>query len=237
MVAGDQTRLEIELNPGTRCFVGTQASTKVYRNPQQRPCSHSTRAEVGEGSLLVFAPDAVQAFAGSGYTQRQDFHLAQDASLVLLDWFSSGRSARGERWAFDRFQSRNAIYLRGRPNQVPSERAERPSADELAFLDSVRLCSDDGSLTEAHRTGHFNCFATLLFVGPAVGSVAAGVLAGIAQMPVRRQSSILCSASPVRDGAVLRLAGESVEAVGHELHRQLACLRELLGDDPWARKW
>jgi hypothetical protein len=33
------------------------------------------------------------------------------------------------------------------------------------------------------------------------------------------------------------VAGEHVEAVGRELHRHLIFARELLGDDPWARKW
>src|ERR1051325_11366225 len=77
LVAGDETRLDLRIGPGARCFMGSQASTKIYRNPARLPCSHTTRATLGEGSLLVFAPDAVQAFAGSSYRQRQEFHLAK----------------------------------------------------------------------------------------------------------------------------------------------------------------
>src|SRR4029453_14212228 len=69
LVAGDQTRLDLQLGPGARCFLGTQASTKVYRNPGLRPCGHETDAILAAGSLLVFAPDPVQAFAQSSYTQ------------------------------------------------------------------------------------------------------------------------------------------------------------------------
>src|SRR6201999_424001 len=75
LVAGDETRLDLRIGPEARCFVGTQASTKVYRNPLLLPCSHTTHATLDSGSLLVFAPDAVQAFAGSSYHQRQEFHL------------------------------------------------------------------------------------------------------------------------------------------------------------------
>lgn len=85
LVAGDQTKLEVQLRPGARCFLGTQASTKVYRNPASLPSGHETRATLEAGSVLVFAPDPVQAFARSMYSQRQRFDLAPDASLVLLD--------------------------------------------------------------------------------------------------------------------------------------------------------
>ena len=254
LVAGDEVRLELDIETDARCFLGTQASTKVYRNPALRPCSQQTHAKLGRGSLLVFAPDPIQPFAGSSYQQRQEFHLGPGASLVLLDWFSSGRTSRGERWAFNRFQSRSAVYLRGsRREETPNNaecgtrnaelRSEFPDVDcygqgsELAFLDSLRLTADDGSLLAPHRTGRFNCFATLLLIGPGVSSLATNVLTEIKQLPVQRQVSLLCSASPVRDGAVIRVAGESVEAVGRELHRHLAPLSALLGDDPWARKW
>jgi urease accessory protein len=61
----------------------------------------------------VFAPDPVQAFANSSYTQRQEFHLAVGAGLAFVDWFSSGRVARGERWEFERFQSRHDVFMAG----------------------------------------------------------------------------------------------------------------------------
>src|SRR5258708_14015519 len=61
LVAGDETRLDLRIGPEARCFIGTQASTKVYRNPPQLPCSHTTRAALEKNSLLAFAPEACQA--------------------------------------------------------------------------------------------------------------------------------------------------------------------------------
>lgn len=221
LVAGDRTRLDLRLGGGTRCFLGTQASTKIYRNPAQRPCGHVTRAALAENSLLVFVPDPVQAFAGSRYAQRQEFHLAENSGLVLLDWFTSGRAARGERWQFSRFQSRNEVFLAG----------------ERIFLDAILLDAADEIQTSPHRTGRFNCFATLLLAGEPLRAAASQLLEKISAAPVERRSTLIASASPVRDGAVLRVAGEQVEAVGRELHRHLAFVPEFLGDDPWARKW
>lgn len=221
LVAGDQTRFDLRIGAGARCYVGTQASTKVYRNPQQVTCSHVTHAEVGADALLVFTPDAVQAFAHSIYTQRQEFHLAAGAGLVVLDWCNSGRVARGERWAFTRYHSRNDIFVQG----------------ERVLLDSLLLDAADGSLDEPHRLGRFNCVALLGFIGKPLGGIAKNVLAEISARPVSRNAPLIFSASPWRDGVLVRIAGESQEVVAHELRRYLQPLAGLLGDDPWARKW
>jgi urease accessory protein len=221
LVAGDQTRLELNLGPESRCFLGTQASTKVYRNPSALPCGHETRATLGSGAVLVFAPDPVQAFAEASYHQEQRFDLEGNASLALVDWFTSGRAACGERWAFDRFSSRNEVRVDGTP----------------VFLDTLALDPGDGDLAGPHRTGRFNCFASLLLLGPAVRDAAQRLLAEVGARPVEQRAAFVCSASPVADGAILRLAGEQVETVGRELHQHLVSLTALLGDDPWARKW
>ena len=221
LVAGDQTQLHATLGANARCFLGTQASTKVYRNPAHRPCGHTTCATLERDALLVFAPDPVQAFAHSSYSQRQDFHLAPGAGLALVDWLSAGRVARGERWAFTHFHSRSDVFISG----------------ERVFADSIRLSPNDGSMLSQHRTGRFNCFASFLLVGQPMQAAAASLLGEISARPVEHTAACVCSASPVRCGALLRLAGESVEFVGRELHRHLKSLTALLGDDPWARKW
>jgi urease accessory protein len=221
LVAGDQTRLDLCIGPEARCFLGTQASTKIYRNPAQLPCSHTTQAALDSGSLLVFAPDAVQAFAGSTYRQHQEFHLASDAGLVLVDWFTSGRAARGERWAFNHFQSRNDVL-------IDSERV---------FVDSILLEPEDGGFDSPHRVGRFNCFAMLLLIGTPLREAANDLLCEISGRVVGRRESLVCSASSVQEGAVLRLAGEDVESVSREIKRHLDFLADMLGDNPWTRKW
>ena len=217
LVAGDETQIEIVIGTGARCFFSTQSSTKVYRNPARLPCSHTTNARLGADSLLVFAPDPVQAFADSAYSQRQEFHLESGAGLVLLDWFTSGRSARGERWAFRHFESRNDVFIQG----------------ERALVDPILL-----NATEVpERMGRFNCLATVLLIGAPLQAAAEKLLKVIAARPVVKLAALVTSASPVRDGALLRVAGESVEKVREELHGHLAFIRDMLGDDPLARKW
>jgi urease accessory protein len=210
----------LKLGKNTRCFFGTQASTKIYRNAGRRTCGQTTRAVLGENAVLVFAPDPVQAYAGSSYTQRQEFRLADGAGLALVDWLSSGRAARGERWAFRHFASRNEVFVN----------------EERMFLDSLLLEAAEDLAVSPHRVGRFNCLALLVLLGEPMRAAAARLLADLSARPVERRSSLVCSASPAGDGAILRVAGGQVEEVGRELRRHLRFACDLLGDDPWARK-
>ena len=219
MVAGDQNTLAVRLGAHTRTFLSTQASTKIYRSLANHPCTFNLHATVAPGAVLALVPDAVQCFAGSIYEQRQEFHLQQDASLVLVDWVCAGRPARGERWAFTKFQSRTTVFLNG----------------ERVLLESLLL--DPREHEVAAMMGRFNCLALVLVLGEQFKCHAEQTLAGVAAVSVTRRASLVVSASPIRGGALLRIAGERMEDVGAEIQRRLAFLKLVLMDDPWSRKW
>lgn len=221
LVAGDQTSLDLRLAPGTTAFVGTQASNKVYRNPDARPSGHSTSAHVGRDAFLAFTPDPTQLFALATYRQRQEFLLEPGASLALVDSFTPGRMARGEAWSFNHFSSRNLI-------RTPTR---------TLCLDSLRLDPADGPLADPFRGGRHGCFSTLVLVGPRLRDAAQLLLSEVASCPVTNRALTVVAASPLADGVIARIAGANTEAVGTELRRWLAPLSSLLGDDPWQRKW
>ena len=54
------------------------------------------------------------------------------ANLVLVDWMSGGRSARGEKWCFNRYLTRNEVYRNG----------------ELVLLDPLLLDAEDADRHE-----------------------------------------------------------------------------------------
>jgi hypothetical protein len=69
-VAGDRSRLELCVDAKARCFLSTQASTKVYRNPAQLACSHELIARVAEEALLILFshnPKAKIIWAHTGF--------------------------------------------------------------------------------------------------------------------------------------------------------------------------
>ena len=152
----------------------------------------------------------------------QEFHLDTGSSLVLLDWLTSGRAACGERWEFDRYESKTTVH--------------GPSGD-CFWMDALRLDPGVGKLDAAHRLGRYNCIAVLLLTGHDVCDAARRLLEEVGAGPVGRRGTLIASASPAPGGAMLRIAGEQVEDVAREVRSHLRFLSDLLGDDPWKRKW
>jgi len=111
LVDGDGIVLDLEIDARASAFVSTQSATKVYRSP--RGTSQSLDARVATGALLALVPDPVSCFAGARYSQRAHVALAGGASLLLVDAFTCGRAARGERWDFAHLASRTTITRDG----------------------------------------------------------------------------------------------------------------------------
>lgn len=220
LLAGDEISVRIAAGDETRCAVGTQASTKVYRSDGLRMSRQSLDATLGRDAVLAVVPDPVTCFAGSRYEQRQRFRLATGASLLFVDWLTSGRAACGERWAFEHYRSDTRIDV----------------GSACVARDALLLSTED-NVSVAGRMRQFDCFASVFLLGPAFSAAAAGLLERVAQMPVQRRAPLVAAASPLRDGAVLRIAGGAAELVGRFIASQLESAWDSLGEDPWSRKW
>jgi len=227
LVSGDTIDLGIEAGPGSLAFLGTQASTKVYRAAKSGDtCRQTMNVRIGREATFVSMPDPVVCFAGASYSQRQRFDLDDTAALVLVDWFTSGRSAAGERWAFARYESRTDVRLAGR----------------LVLRDAMLLDPADGPLAAPHRAGQFDCFVSAVLIGGRLKDAGRKILESIGSKPVRQaalpQAGVLFSASPLAAGCgiVIRAAGQGVEPVGRWLREQLTIVPELFDEDPWSRK-
>lgn len=221
LLAGDCVDLQVRVGARASLVLGTQASTKVYRSPSGVAARQSLRASVEGGGLLVATPDPVSPFASSVYESRQRFDLTGDAALVLVDWVTCGRLAMGERWALQSYISRVEVFVDGR----------------RVLLDALALSGMEDSELLALRVGGFNCLATVVLIGPRIAADASELIARVQAEPLERRAVLLGVASPLRGGAILRVGGPSVEAVGRYLQGKLRFLPSHLGDNPWARKW
>lgn len=222
LLGGDTIALDVDVESNANAVLLSQASTKVYRSAL--PARQTVKARVASGALLVAAPDRVACFAGSTLQQAQQYDLDANANLVLLDWISAGRLESGERWEFDHCSSRIEIRREGR----------------LAFLESLLLDAQHGSL--ASRMRRYNTLATLVFCGPLL-SAGAGALLDAMELtgpgvgPEAGQGILSGASRFADDGIVLRWAAEDVETLALRIKAALKFVADLLGDDPWARRW
>jgi urease accessory protein len=218
LVGGDDIQLRADVTAGARALLTTQASTKVYRS--DRRSRQGLTATVGANGLLAVVPDPVVCFANSDFAQKQRYDLHPDSSLVMVDWMTSGRHASGERWAFSRYESRVDIR-RG---------------SQRVFFDGLVLEPHTDAV--AARMGRFNVYLTAIVSGPLVAAAAVELVSEVSHSPVARGADLVVAAAALPDGgALLRMAGTSVEALGGTLRRRLGFLPPLVGDDLWSRKW
>jgi urease accessory protein len=218
LVDGDDLALDLTIGAGASAYLSTQSATKVYRSPGGTRAR--TRGVVERNGLLIAAPDPVVPFAGSRYRQRQQFDIAADAGLVVVDVVASGRRAAGERWSFLEYESVVAITIGGR----------------LRVYDAIALRQADGDVNA--RLGRFNVLGLIVLAGGRLQHEVAAVAQEAAGGPVRPRADLVAAASvPASDLCIVRMAATAAEPMARLVQRLLRFVPAVLGDDPWSRKW
>ncbi|KPI38373.1 putative urease accessory ureD-like protein [Cyphellophora attinorum] len=114
LVGGDKINLKAELADGTRLSLLTQGSTKIFKSPNRQVVSGQVLdVKIGAGAALCYLPDPNQPFAESVYEQKQTFYVDKTgkSNLLMLDWVSEGRRARGESWTLWSWKGRNEVRV------------------------------------------------------------------------------------------------------------------------------
>jgi urease accessory protein len=210
LVDGDRIDLDVTVEPGAVLVLFTQASTKVFRG------SSSQHVSARVAGTLVFLPDPVAAFADATFVQRIDVALDGDAArAVLLDGFTSGRAAFGDRWAMRRIDLRTVVTRAGR----------------TLVRDATCLDRADGDI--ASRCGRFDAFATVLaFDAP---SIAADLTASIP--PPAADLALAASPLPRASGAIFRAAAPTPARALGAVRARLRNLPDIDAVDPFASRY
>jgi urease accessory protein len=207
LIDGDAIDLDLVVEPGATLVVFGQSSTKVFRGASRQ----AIRAEVH--GTLVLLPDPVSCFEGARYQQRVDIALHDEGSAIVLDGFTSGRAAFGDRWAFDGIDLATTVRRDG----------------QVVFRDALHLDIADGPI--APRLDRFEALATVLAIGPRVAPALASVLA---EAVVTRD--VVSAPSPLPSGAIVRIAASSPAHALAEARRRLRNLPEIDVVDPFVSR-
>jgi urease accessory protein len=229
-------------------FSGCKGSTKVFKTrpgdrascrPQGSSTSSLTHTitsqtmniSVSPGAALFLLPDPVTCFRNASYNQIQTFRLLDDsASVVLLDWVTSGRKSLGEEWVFSRYYSVNEVWVDGK----------KIARDVLLLDDTVNDAQPLPKRTLKDRLAPYSCYATLLLYGPLVQDVIGNINAEYATISVFKANSpsnLVWSVSPVshQGGIIVRIAGKETEGVKSWLGNALRKLEDIVGIDVYRR--
>ncbi|TCD69957.1 hypothetical protein EIP91_005546 [Steccherinum ochraceum] len=241
LVGGDQVEVCAEVKSDAVLVVLTQGSTKVFKTRMGRtPIGRTTdepstdhritrqdmRISVPHNGALFLLPDPVTCFRSANYHQFQTIHLSSSASLVLLDWYTSGRKALGEEWVFERYYSLNEVFVDGR----------RVARDATLLEDKPLVPTDLTQRTLAEKMAPYACYATVLFYGPLTALTREQLWAAYQATTVFKQATrpnLLWSFSPLCEGkgAVVRVAALESEDVRNWLSVALKGLEGVIGAD------
>ncbi|GAA5864500.1 hypothetical protein JCM3774_005147 [Rhodotorula dairenensis] len=273
LVAGDRVRLKVDVKQGSTLVMLTQGSTKVFKvRPGQYLTANSFnrtsstvqlyRISVAPSACLVLLPAPVTCFSRARYSQRQVVRLADESSsLVLLDWYTSGRMAygdhRGEEWEFAMYRSENEVWLGEnrlakdvlsledeRPDIPGGEAAagDRPSPEEEGGEEEEDVPVAAGPTSYQSRVAPYSCYAALFLFGPHTAKLRAhldAAFSAISQYSQSRPYSLVWSYSPLAGhpggGGIARCAGASTEEVKDWVDHMLdnGGIKDLMGGDLW----
>lgn len=183
---------------------------------------------------MAVIPDPVTCFSTAIYSQRQVFKVMSDSSLLLVDWITSGRHERGEKWDFDLYKSTNHIFHDG---------------DGPLFLDTI-LLKQGTCAGIAERMQDYHVIAMVILLGPKLKHVQNQIQEEVKKIMSQSlqytskhndqcltKPNFLASCSvfgPKGSGVVTRIAAMTTESVYNFLQHQLSSMEPLLGVRPYS---
>ncbi|CCL98999.1 uncharacterized protein FIBRA_01007 [Fibroporia radiculosa] len=236
LVGGDAIELSVEIRENAALVVLSQGSTKVFKSrighmlsTQVSPdavTSQTMNVLVQYKGALFLLPDPVTCFRSAKYNQVQIFRLEGAASVVILDWVTSGRRSLGEEWAFSRYYSMNEVWVND----------ECIAKDVTLLEEHASSVPPLSSRTLADALAPYSCYATLILYGPLAQSTIRHLSGEYAEISVFKHStppSFLWSLSHIREGkgCVVRVAAKETEDVRSWLGLRLKPLERVIGND------
>ncbi|KAG6818042.1 hypothetical protein H0H87_009197 [Tephrocybe sp. NHM501043] len=249
LVGGDQVELTVAVDSQTVLVLLSQGSTKVFKvrpgqrlasarpNPNPLPTSSKATMQnmtftVSAGGALLLLPDPVTCFRSASYNQTQTFQLSKGASIVALDWLTSGRMSMGEEWAFSRYYSANEVWVEG-----------KRVAKDVMLLDEEPLGNSIGKVpvrTMGDRLAPYSCYAMVILYGPLAEGTISYLVTQYDQISIfktKAPADLVWSLSLMTSsqGAMIRLAGKETETVKRWLGEALVGLQDTVGGDVYQK--
>src|SRR5690606_17786959 len=172
LFGGDTIEQSIRVEPGAVVSLASQSAVQIHPAADAGPARVTSRYEVLAGGSLSCWWDPVIPFARSMLDQSIAIDVADGSRLAWSDAFMSGRSGRGERWAFSHLSHELHVRHGGQPVYLERYRISpdaKPAVSAQLRLDAASAserndvqyvgtmlrvgCGDDGPTAEAvHRS-------------------------------------------------------------------------------------
>jgi urease accessory protein len=110
VLQNDRLYTEILVEENSRVCITTPSANKFYK--MEDGCAKiENRFHVGRNAVLEYLPEHNVPFTASKVYQESTYYLDRESTLIAFDVVTSGRTERGERFAYDIYSSKTKIYV------------------------------------------------------------------------------------------------------------------------------
>ena len=204
---GDRAEIEVSLQPGTHLYLTTQAATKVYPSENGQLTRQRIRLRVAGGAILEYFPLPLIPFAGALYAQEIDIRVKSDGICLVAEVLAPGRSARGERFAY----------------QMVRSRVEGWVDDRLALFEQLRLQPEQSAFAGVGILDGQSYVATLYVL---TSQDLTPRIRGWNRRLTERYGESTGITALAHGGLVVRLLGQTAQAVLRRLDAAHRLIRE-----------
>jgi len=223
LVDGDAVSLEILCREGARLILSSVGSLQVYSSTAQGVLQR-VHGIVESKALAVVIPDPVVLHSEAVYKQKQEWHVAPDANLLIAELMIGGRLETGERFTFNEYAAEASIYV----------------AEELVLFDSFVFRPSRFNYTDPAFFAGRSCFLCTYMVGPRWAPLADQLAEVLESSRSSMSASVLAAIHPLeRNGYILRAVADRPRDLAEFLDCTCDFVEdtEFLGFNPRKRKY
>ena len=185
LLRADRLSLNVHLMPHASLLLTTPANGRVYKQHHSTHLTSTTGSElrhtfhVGPSSLLLFVPSPVSLFARSSLATHSTLHLHREASLLLLDVITSGRSTQGEQFGQSQYSATTTVYYTDDNNHT----------DRVPTIRDRTVFGGEQHDDDAATVGSYKARGTVLLLGPQLLPLAVQLYLSHNQRGVRKKKA------------------------------------------------
>lgn len=102
LLQGDDVSIDIDIKKESRCFIGSQAFTRVLKNNINQDTRQNIHGSIDDDALLIFYTEPVVMQQQSRFAQYQTWDITQKSNFILIEAWLCGRKACDERFQYDK---------------------------------------------------------------------------------------------------------------------------------------
>eukprot|EP00009_Paramoeba_aestuarina_P000751 CAMPEP_0201510308 /NCGR_PEP_ID=MMETSP0161_2-20130828/3049_1 /ASSEMBLY_ACC=CAM_ASM_000251 /TAXON_ID=180227 /ORGANISM="Neoparamoeba aestuarina, Strain SoJaBio B1-5/56/2" /LENGTH=607 /DNA_ID=CAMNT_0047905461 /DNA_START=165 /DNA_END=1988 /DNA_ORIENTATION=- len=235
IVAGDQTKVKMEVQEQSAAVLLSQAMTKVFKKSNAGAGSQRVfQFNVKENAFFMHAPHPTALYADAHYKQETFINIHKTSSLCFVDWFAGGRGdSQDGVWNFDSYENLILVSVNDKEGDPPV----------LALRNCV---SSRGGFPLQHHLHHYNAFCMVILYGKAVEEISSALLSKYNQRKTfseiedgdgfwLRDCDILvsCEPGPYDGMVVLRIGAIDFEEAASFLDDHIGNVEGILGESPF----